>query len=239
MLPLSHDEVVHGKASLLGKMPGDHWKQFANLRLLLGSQWTISGKKLIFMGGEFGQWIEWDFDKSLDWHLLDFSSHRGISNWVRDLNNLMRKEKALHELDCKETGFEWVDCQDSEQSVLCYLRKGVNESDRVLVVVNFTPIIRDNYRVGVPEAGFWEEVLNSDGTEYGGSGVGNFGGVWSDDWAKHGHNQSIALRLPPLGMIVLKLRADESKKSAIDMASTAKEIVSSAAAPAEIAKKQS
>ncbi len=209
MLPLSHDEVVHGKASLLNKMPGDTWQKFANLRLLLGSQWTISGKKLLFMGGEFGQWIEWDFDKSLDWHLLEYGTHQGIKNWVRDLNHLLVKEKALHELDCKDSGFEWIDCQDSEQSVLCYMRKGVKASDVVLVVANFTPIVREDYRVGVPHKGFWQELLNSDATEYGGSGVGNYGGVWSDDWSKHGRDQSISLRLPPLSLIVLKAHIDD------------------------------
>lgn len=209
MLPLSHDEVVHGKASLLNKMPGDTWQKFANLRLLLGSQWTISGKKLLFMGGEFGQWIEWDFDKSLDWHLLEYGTHQGVRNWVRDLNHLLVKEKALHELDCKDSGFEWVDCQDSEQSVLCYLRKGVKKSDTVLVVVNFTPVVREGYRVGVPHKGYWQELLNSDATEYGGSGVGNFGGVWSDDWAQHGHGQSISLRLPPLSLTVIKAHVED------------------------------
>ncbi|HNB22636.1 MAG TPA: 1,4-alpha-glucan branching protein GlgB [Candidatus Melainabacteria bacterium] len=209
MLPLSHDEVVHGKASLLNKMPGDIWQKFANLRLLLGSQWTISGKKLLFMGGEFGQWIEWDFDKSLDWHLLEYGTHQGVKNWVRDLNHLLVKEKALHELDCKESGFEWIDCQDSEQSVLCYMRKGVKASDVVLVVANFTPIVREDYRVGVPHKGFWQELLNSDATEYGGSGVGNYGGVWSEDWSKHGRDQSISLRLPPLSLIVLKAHIDD------------------------------
>ncbi len=208
MLPLSHDEVVHGKASLLSKMPGDHWQKYANLKLLLGNQWTQSGKKLLFMGGEFGQWIEWDFDKSLDWHLLDYPQHRGVSNWVRDLNKLMRSEPALHELDCKGSGFEWVDCQDNEQNVLCYLRRGSKENDIILVLANYTPIPRHDYRIGVPKKGFWQEVANSDAIEYGGSGVGNYGGVWSDDWAKHGHGQSVSVTLPPLGMLVLKLKEE-------------------------------
>lgn len=204
MLPLSHDEVVHGKASLLSKMPGDHWQKFANLRLLLGNQWTQQGKKLLFMGCEIGQWIEWDFDKSLDWHLLDYPHHEGIRRWVRDLNHLMKNEPALYQQDCKPAGFEWVDCQDSDQSVVSFLRKGTHEDDVLLVVANFTPIPRSNYRVGVPRPGYWQEVLNSDATEYGGSGVGNFGGVWTDDWAQHGHHHSLELRIPPLAMLVFK-----------------------------------
>jgi len=207
MLPLSHDEVVHGKASLLSKMPGDYWQKFANLRLLFGSQWTLPGKKLLFMGGEFGQWIEWDFDKSLDWHLLNYDAHSGLSNWLKDLNWLMRNEPALHELDCKSSGFEWVDCQDHEQSILCYLRKSSHEADTLLVIANFTPIPRWHYRVGVPQKGFWKELLNSDATVYGGSGIGNYGGIWSDEWSQHGHGQSISVRIPPLAVVVLKLEA--------------------------------
>ena len=209
MLPLSHDEVVHGKYSLLNKMPGDAWQKFANLRLLLGSQWTLPGKKLLFMGGEFGQWIEWNCDQSLDWHLLEHETHRGIQQWVADLNKLMKSDPAMYEYDCKPQGFEWVDCQDNEQSVVAYLRKSSDADDVVLVVVNFTPVPRSGYRIGVPQRGFWKEVLNSDATVYGGSGVGNYGGVWSDDWAKHGHDQSISLTLPPLSMVILKAAVRE------------------------------
>jgi 1,4-alpha-glucan branching enzyme len=209
VLPLSHDEVVHGKCSLLNKMPGDQWQKFANLRLLLGNQWTQTGKKLLFMGGEFGQWIEWNFDQSLDWHLLDYPLHQGVSRWVADLNKLMRAEPALHDRECKGQGFEWVDCQDTEQSILCYLRKGTSDEDVLLIAANYTPVPRDDYRIGVPKAGFWKEVLNSDATIYGGSGMGNLGGVWSDDWAKHGHNQSISLTLPPLAMVILKPASQE------------------------------
>jgi 1,4-alpha-glucan branching enzyme len=208
VLPLSHDEVVHGKCSLLNKMPGDHWQKFANLRLLLGNQWTQPAKKLLFMGGEFGQWIEWNFDESLDWHLLQYPLHQGISRWVSDLNKLMRAEPSLHEYDCKG-GFEWIDCQDHDQSVLAYLRKAGPESEEILIAVNYTPIPRWDYRIGVPGAGYWQEVLNSDATEYGGSGMGNMGGVWSDDWAKHGFNQSISLTMPPLAMLIMKRRRDE------------------------------
>ena len=204
VLPLSHDEVVHGKGSLLTKMPGDTWQKFANLRLLLGSQFTLPGKKLLFMGGEFGHWIEWNNDRSLDWHLLEFDAHRGVQNWVRDLNHLMVQEKALHEFDCRPAGFEWVDCQDSEQSVVCYLRNGSNLSESIMVIVNFTPVPRWDYRIGVPQAGFWREVLNSDAGEYGGSGFGNFGGVWSDPYPHHGRHQSISVKVPPLGMVILK-----------------------------------
>lgn len=204
MMPLSHDEVVHGKASLLSKMPGDQWQKFANLRLLLGSQWALPGKKLLFMGGEFGQWIEWNFDQSLDWHLLEYPSHQGLSRWVSDLNKLLRNEAAMHEYDCKPQGFEWIDCQDTEQSVVSFLRKGSPESEPILIVLNYTPLPRHNYRIGVPEHAYWIELLNSDATVYGGSGVGNQGGVWSDEWATHGHNQSISLTVPPLSMLVLK-----------------------------------
>lgn len=204
MLPLSHDEVVHGKKSLLSKMPGDTWQKFANLRLLLGSQYTLPGKKLLFMGGEFGHWIEWNFDQSLDWHLLEYSTHAGMQNWVRDLNHAMVKYPALHEFDCRSAGFEWIDCQDSEQSVLSYLRKGKDPKEAVLVVVNFTPIPRHDYRIGVPEAGYWREILNSDSTAYGGSGLGNYGGLWTDPYEHHARPQSVSLTVPPLAMLVFK-----------------------------------
>ncbi|NNG46292.1 MAG: 1,4-alpha-glucan branching protein GlgB, partial [Deltaproteobacteria bacterium] len=169
-LPLSHDEVVHGKGSLIGKMPGDTWQKFANLRALYGYMYGQPGKKLLFMGGEFGQWREWNHDGSLDWHLLADPSHAGVARWVEEINALYRREPALHELDFDPAGFEWVDSRDAEQGVLTFLRKGRSTGDIVLVVCNFTPVPRHNYRVGVPRGGFWREVLNSDAREYGGSG---------------------------------------------------------------------
>jgi 1,4-alpha-glucan branching enzyme len=206
VLPLSHDEVVHGKGSLVTRMPGDDWRKFANVRLLFGSQYTQPGKKLLFMGDEFGQWREWNHDRSLDWHLLEMPFHRGLRRWVRDLNTLYRGEPALHELDCHPTGFAWVDCCDAAQSVISFLRKGRSTSTQVLVVANFTPVPRRNYRIGVPREGHWEEVLNSDAMLYGGSGQGNIGGAWTAPVYFHGHAQSLNLTLPPLALIALRWR---------------------------------
>jgi 1,4-alpha-glucan branching enzyme len=205
-LPLSHDEVVHGKRSLLSKMPGDDWQKFANLRLLLGWMYAQPGKKLLFMGGEIGQWHEWNHDASLDWHLLDWQPHRGIQQWVADLNAMLRRQPALHELDCEPAGFEWVDCGDAENSILSFLRKGKRWDESVLVACNFTPVPRWNYRVGVPRGGYWEEVLNSDAPAYGGSGQGNFGGVMAEPTAWHGQGHSLNLTLPPLGMVMFKAK---------------------------------
>ncbi len=179
MLPLSHDEVVHGKGSLLGKMPGDDWQKFANLRLLLAYQWMTPGKKLLFMGGEIGQWSEWNHESSLDWNLLDYDSHRGIANTVEDLNRLYRGWPALHERDTDPAGFEWIDANDVEASVLSFLRIGSDPGQTVLCVFNLTPIPRQSYRVGVPQKGFWRELFNSDAPRYGGTGQGNLGGVES------------------------------------------------------------
>lgn len=206
VLPLSHDEVVHGKASLLSKMPGDAWQKFANLRLLLGYQFATPGKKLLFMGGEFGQWIEWNEDQSLDFHLLDYDTHRGMKQFVADLNKLYVSEPAMHEFDCQPHGFEWVDCQDAEQSVLTFLRKGRHYEDALLIALNFTPVPRHHYRIGVPHGGYWRELLNSDATVYGGSGLGNYGGVYSDEFWHHGRHNSISVTLPPLSMSVFKFR---------------------------------
>ncbi|WP_439520614.1 1,4-alpha-glucan branching protein GlgB [Hydrogenophaga sp.] len=204
MLPLSHDEVVHGKGSLIDKMPGDEWKQFANLRLLYGHMWAHPGKKLLFMGCEFGQRREWNHDSELDWWLLDGNEvHGGLQRWVGDLNRLYRNEPALHALDFDAAGFEWVDGADAEGSVLSYLRKSPN-GEAVLVVANFTPVPRENYLVGVPTSGRWREMLNSDALLYGGSGVGNQGGVDSVPVAAHGRFHSLNLRLPPLGVLILK-----------------------------------
>lgn len=204
VLPLSHDEVVHGKGSLLGKMPGDDWQKFANLRALLGYMYGHPGKKLLFMGDEFGQWREWNHDESLDWHLLAYAPHRGLQQWVRDLNELYRREPALHEGDCDPAGFEWVDFHDWEQSVISFLRKAQSSDDVVLVVCNFTPVPRSDYRVGVPRPGFWRELLNSDAREYGGSGHGNLGGVTADPVSFHGRPYSLSLTLPPLSVLFLK-----------------------------------
>ena len=162
LLPLSHDEVVHGKGALIGKMPGDDWQRFANLRLLYGYMWAHPGKKLLFMGGEFGQRREWQHEESLEWHVLDHAAHRGVQDWVRDLNRLYRAEPALYEQDMSAAGFEWMDCNDLEQSVISFVRRGTQAEDEILVVCNFTPVVRDNYRVGVPRGGWWRELLNSD-----------------------------------------------------------------------------
>jgi 1,4-alpha-glucan branching enzyme len=203
-LPLSHDEVVHLKGSLLAKMPGDAWQQFANLRLLLAYQFAQAGKKLLFMGGEFGQGREWNHDRSLDWHQLELPQHAGVLRFVEDLGRLYRDAKALHERDCDPEGFEWVDADDSEQSVISFLRRGKSPDTWMLVVLNFTPVPRANYRVGVPEDGFWSEVLNSDSVEYGGSGQGNLGTVEAAPVPAHGRPYSLILTLPPLAALFLE-----------------------------------
>ncbi|SCL76195.1 1,4-alpha-glucan branching enzyme GlgB [Methanoculleus chikugoensis] len=202
VLPLSHDEVVHEKSSLIGKMPGDEWRKRANLRLLYGYMFTHPGKKLLFMGGEFGQWSEWGHETGLEWHLLEYAPHQGILRWVADLNRLYRREPALHERDADPAGFEWVDFSDVEKSVVSYLRRGRSADDVALVVCNFTPVPRYGYRVGVPFGGFWKEVLNSDAIEYGGSSVGNLGGVEAERIPAHGRPCSLSLTLPPLGAVV-------------------------------------
>ncbi len=203
-LPLSHDEVVHLKGSLLAKMPGDAWQQFANLRLLLAYQFAQAGKKLLFMGGEFGQGREWNHDRSLDWHQLELPQHAGVLRFVEDLGRLYRDAKTLHERDCDPEGFEWVDADDSEQSVISFLRRGKSPDTWMLVVLNFTPVPRANYRVGVPEDGFWSEVLNSDSVEYGGSGQGNLGTVEAAPVPAHGRPYSLILTLPPLAALFLE-----------------------------------
>ncbi len=204
MLPLSHDEVVHGKGSLLNKMPGDEWQKFANLRLLFANMFFHGGKKLIFMGGEIGQWQEWNHDGSVEWSALDYYLHAGVQQWVADLNRFYRSEPAMHELDCDPAGFEWVDCDDSDNSILTLLRKGSHADDVVLVACNFTPLARSSYRVGVHRAGFWREALNSDATQYGGSGWGNMGGVEATDTPFHGRSHSVLLTLPPLAAVFFK-----------------------------------
>jgi 1,4-alpha-glucan branching enzyme len=203
VLPLSHDEVVHGKGSLLGKMAGHDREKFANLRLLLGYMWSQPGKKLLFMGGELGQGREWDHDRSLDWHLLEIDRHAGIQAWVRDLNRFYGSAPGLYELDDRPAGFEWVDCHDSEKSILSLLRLGREGSAAVLAVFNFTPVLRTSYRLGVPRGGRWEERLNSDAIVYGGGGEGNLGAVEAIPVESHGRPCSIDLTLPPLSALFL------------------------------------
>jgi len=207
VLSLSHDEVVHGKGSLISRMPGDDWQKAANLRLLLAYMFAQPGKKLLFMGGEFGQWREWDHDSSLSWDSLEYDFHKGIQACTRDLNRLYGLDPSLHQLDTEAAGFEWVDANDSMSSVIAFLRKGRKPGDEVLVVCNFTPVVRYNYRVGVPRAGFWRELLNTDATEYGGSGVGNLGGVKAMPVPFHGRSYSLNLTLPPLAALFLKCEA--------------------------------
>ena len=204
ILPLSHDEVVHGKGSLLGRMPGDDWQKFANLRLLLGYMYGQPGKKLLFMGAEFGQRSEWDHDGSLEWHSLDYPLHAGLRLWVGDLNHFYRTEPALYERDCQSGGFEWIDCTDAQQSVISFVRRGTSADDTVIAVYNFTPVPRPNYRLGAPRPGRWKEVLVSDSEHYGGSGQGNLGGVETEPIPRHGRPQSLSLNLPPLAAIFLK-----------------------------------
>ena len=204
VLPLSHDEVVHGKGSLAGRMPGHDAQKLANLRLLFGYMYAQPAKKLLFMGGELGQWKEWNHESSLDWHLLEDARHLGVQRWLADLNRLYREEPALHELDCDPAGFEWIDCQDSENSVLMLLRKARGGAPPVVVALNFTPVARDDYRVGVPGAGFWWEVLNSDAEDYGGGGQGNMGGQEASAIPAHGRPFSLNLVLPPLSAVFLR-----------------------------------
>jgi len=204
VLPLSHDEVVHGKGSLLGKMPGDDWQKFANLRLLFGYMYAQPAKKLLFMGDEFGQWQEWKHEESLEWHLLQYVPHAGLQRWVADLNQLYRSEPALHQLDCDPAGFEWIDCLDAESSIISLIRKGKSTGDLVLAVCNFTPVPRSNYLVGAPRGGLWRELLNSDAAHYGGSGLGNLGAVEAAPMPLHGRTHTLALTLPPLSALFFK-----------------------------------
>ena len=206
VLPLSHDEVVYGKKSLVSKMPGDRWRQFANLRLLLGYMWMHPGKKLLFMGGEFGQWREWHHERQLDWELCEHADHAGMQRWVADLNRAYRERPALHRLDFSNAGFEWVDNHDADASVLTFLRKG-DDGSVVLAACNFTPVARSDYRVGVPQAGGWREILNSDAPFYGGSGVGNLGRVQAQALSCHGREHSVSLTLPPLAVVLLEPEA--------------------------------
>ena len=204
VLPLSHDEVVHGKRSLLGRMPGDEWQRFANLRAYYGFMYAHPGKKLLFMGAEIAQEKEWDHDQSLDWHLLEQPLHQGIQNLVSDLNGVYRDTAALHELDFSHEGFEWIDWQDADSSVLCWLRRA-SDGAFVVCVSNFTPLVRSGYRIGVPQGGCYSELLNTDSIRYGGSGVGMLHDIHTEDVAAHGHQQSLQIDLPPLATIMLKI----------------------------------
>ena len=204
VLPLSHDEVVHGKGSLIGRMPGDTWRQFANLRLLYAWMWTHPGKKLLFMGGEFGQRREWAHDGELEWWVLSRPEHGGLRRWVSDLNRAYRDEPALHQQDFSTEGFQWIDCSDARHSVVAFLRQPREGGRPLLVACNFTPVPRTNYALGVPRPGRWEELLNSDATIYGGSGWGNLGGVEAAPLPSHGQPYTVTLTLPPLGAVILR-----------------------------------
>ena len=205
MLPLSHDEVVHGKGSLISQMPGDMWQKFANLRLLYSYMWTHPGKKLLFMGGELAQWNEWNHDDGPDWLLLDFETHRGVQDLVADLNRLVVENPALHQLDFDGGGFQWIDCMNAEASTLVFLRSGLEGTAPILVCCNFTPVVRESYRVGAPAAGFWKEIFNSDSDRYGGSNVGNYPGRETTGEGEHGQPDSISVDLPPLGVTMFRL----------------------------------
>jgi 1,4-alpha-glucan branching enzyme len=203
-LPLSHDEVVHGKGALVGKMPGDEWQRYANLRLLFGYMFAHPGKKLLFMGGEFGQWREWSHEESLEWEVLQYPTHKGLQKWIKDLNHFYRNEPALYELDFSADGFEWIDFHDWQQSIISFIRKGKSTDEIILIVCNFTPVPRFNYRVGAPRSGFWREVLNSDASIYGGGNLGNAGGVNAVPVPAQGRDFSLSLTLPPLAVLFFK-----------------------------------
>ncbi len=204
ILPLSHDEVVHGKHSLLDKMPGDYWQKFANLRAFLGYMMGHPGKKLLFMGYEFGQFIEWKYDEDLDWHLLDYPMHRKMWEYNKALNHFYKENPSLWELDQSWSGFSWIDANDSEQSVLSFLRRAKNPDDFLVVVVNFTPVVREPYRVGVPEGGMYVEVFNSDHPAWGGSGQANEKPIEAEELPWHDQGYSLELKLPPLATIFLR-----------------------------------
>jgi 1,4-alpha-glucan branching enzyme len=204
VLPFSHDEVVHGKRSMLDKMPGDLWQKHASLRALYGYMYGHPGKKLMFMGAEFGQWREWNYDASLDWNLLEEDIHRGLWRWVRDLNHAYQRERSLHQVDFEGTGFSWIDCNDNENSVVSMIRRARDPQDFSVMLANFTPVPRPDYRIGVPEAGWYRELLNSDAGIYGGGNIGNGGGAGTEPIPAHGYEQSLSLTVPPLGFLLLK-----------------------------------
>jgi len=205
ILPLSHDEVVHGKGTLLTRMAGDEWQKFSNLRAYYGFMWAHPGKKLLFMGGEFGQWQEWNFNESLEWAALEAPNHQGVQRSVQDLNRLYQNESALYENDFAESGFEWIDASDTDNNVLSFIRKAESSNEFLIIVSNFTPVPWDAYRIGVPKHGNYKEIFNSDSEHYWGSNVGNQGGQATESIPMHGHQQSLSLILPPLATIMLKL----------------------------------
>jgi len=196
--------VTHGKGSLFGKMPGDEWQKYANLRLLLGYMYGHPGKKLLFMGCEIGQWREWNHEESVEWHSLEYPFHSGLQKWVRDLNHFYKREPALYELDFAIEGFEWVDFHDWENSTISFIRKGKSTHDILLIVCNFTPVPRQGYRIGVPRGGYWIEALNSDSSYYGGSGLGNSGGIEAVSTPWHGKSHSLSVTIPPLSVLFFK-----------------------------------
>ncbi|BCB96649.1 1,4-alpha-glucan branching enzyme GlgB [Dissulfurispira thermophila] len=204
VLPFSHDEVVHGKRSMLDKMPGDMWQKFANLRTLYGYMYGHPGKKLLFMGSEFGQWREWNFDDSLDWHLLEYEPHRKLQRFLSDLNNIYKKEPAMYEVDFEWHGFEWIDFHDSEQSIISFIRRAKKHDDFLVFVFNLTPVPRFGYRIGVPKGGYYREIMNSDSEIYWGGNLGNMGGVYADDIPHHERQFSLNLTLPPLSVLIFK-----------------------------------
>ena len=213
VLPLSHDEVVHGKGSILARMPGDHWQQFANMRLYYSFMYGHPGKKLLFMGGEFGQRREWNNNDELDWHLLDDPQHAGVQRLVRDLNQLYTSTPALYERDCKASGFEWIDCTDNLNGVIAFIRHAETGKELVVVVCNFTPVVQYQYRIGVPMPGRYVERLNSDSTAYGGSGVGNLSGVEAETYISHGRPYSLSMTLPPLSTTILQVEPQTHQAS--------------------------
>ncbi|HVB37661.1 MAG TPA: alpha amylase C-terminal domain-containing protein, partial [Vicinamibacterales bacterium] len=204
ILPFSHDEVVHGKRAMLDKLPGDSWQKAANLRALYGYMFAHPGKKLLFMGSEFGQWREWNAEQSLDWDVAGAPPHAGIRQFVRDLNACYRSEPSWHEVDFDPAGFQWIDCNDNENSVVSFIRRALNPGDYTVLVFNLTPVPRTGYRIGVPEGGWYRELINSDSAAYGGSNMGNGGGVTADAVPAHGHAHSLLLTVPPLACLALK-----------------------------------
>jgi 1,4-alpha-glucan branching enzyme len=206
VLPLSHDEVVHGKGPLWDKCAGDEWQKYAGLRALYGYMFAMTGKKLLFMGSEIAQRQEWRHDSSIDWHLLQHAPHKGVQQWVRDLNHLYRNEAAMHEQDNQPGGFDWIDCSDAGSSIISLVRRSKSSEDVILGVFNFTPVPRDSYKLGVPGPGFWKEVLNSDSGMYWGSNMGNNGGVQAEYSGMHGQPYSVHLTLPPMSAMFFKGR---------------------------------